>query len=65
MFAEKSVGFINEGNSQCLVQCLNTLKQSIEVPQGSEKLKVYGHAKDNAVAAVGKIIKYHSDKIDT
>jgi len=27
-------------------------------------LKVYGHAKDNAIAALGKIIKYHSDKIE-
>jgi len=27
-------------------------------------LKVYGHCKDNVIAAVGRILKYHSDKIN-
>lgn len=64
VFAEKSVGFINESNQNCLTESLKTLKQVIEIPQGGDKNKIYGHAKDNAVAAVGKIIKHHSDKID-
>lgn len=65
VFAEKSVGFINESNGQCLTECLKILKQVIDIAQTDEKKKVYGHAKDNAIAAVGKIIKYHSDRIDT
>ena len=64
MFAEKSVGFINSSNSNCLTTMLLTLKQSLDIPQGQEKLKVYGHTRDNSISAIGKILKNHSDKID-
>lgn len=64
IFAEKSVGFINETNVQCLSQMLAAINDSIAMPQGEEKAKVYGHTKDNSIAAMGRILKNHSDKID-
>lgn len=33
---------------------------SSNIAQGQEKEKQYGHARDNAIASVGKIIKAHS-----
>lgn len=65
IFAEKSVGFINESNVQCLTQMLQALKVSLDLPQGDEKAKVYGHTKDNSIAAIGRILKNHSDKVDS
>lgn len=44
---------------------LLALNNSLEIPQGDEKTKVYGHTKDNSVAAIGRILKNHSDKIDS
>jgi len=35
---------------KALVDCHN-------IPKGDEKEKVYGHAKDNAISSIGKIIK--------
>jgi len=43
--------------------CLKTLYQALQIPSGSEKYKAYGYCKDNTVAAVGKIIKNHSNTI--
>lgn len=37
---------------------------SAKIPKGTEKEKSYGHCKDNAVAAVGKFIKTHSEAVD-
>lgn len=37
---------------------------AIKIPKGSEKEKSYGHCKDNAVAAMGKFIKHHSENFD-
>jgi hypothetical protein len=34
------------------------------MPKGAEKEKTYGHCKDNGVAAIGRIIRYHSAHID-
>lgn len=31
--------------------------EALNIPQGSEKPKVYGHCRDNIVSAIGKIIK--------
>jgi len=45
-------------------ECVNKLYQALEIPQGNEKTKVYGHCYDNTVAALGKIIKSQSDKIN-
>lgn len=44
---------------------LQALKDSLAVPQGDEKTKVYGHTKDNSIAAIGRILKNHSDKIES
>lgn len=41
------------------------MKESLDIPQGEEKTKVYGHTKDNSIAAIGRILKNHSDKIDS
>lgn len=65
IFAEKSVGFFNESNMGSLTQMLQALKVSLDIPQGEEKTKVYGHTKDNSIAAIGRILKNHSDKIDS
>ena len=60
----------NGGDAYKLVSndCLAGLKTSIEYhpPAGDKKskLKQYNHAKDNAVAALGKIIKYQTATID-
>jgi len=43
--------------------CLKTLYQSLQIPKGAEKEKVYGYCKDNTVAALGKIIKNHANTI--
>jgi len=40
------------------------LINSAKIPKGTEKEKSYGHCKDNAVAAVGKFIKTHSEAVD-
>ncbi|EAR88916.3 importin protein (macronuclear) [Tetrahymena thermophila SB210] len=39
---------------------ISTLIQSSNIPQGEEKEKQYGHARDNAIASIGKIIKSQS-----
>lgn len=65
IFAEKSVGFFNESNMSSLTVMIQTLKESLDIPQGEEKTKVYGHTKDNSIAAIGRILKNHSDKIDS
>lgn len=60
----------NGGDSYRIVanDCLAGLKVAIEFhpPSGDKKSKVkqYNHAKDNAVAALGKIIKYQTATID-
>lgn len=65
IFAEKSVGYINESNLECLTTMLHALKESLAIPQGEEKTKVYGHTRDNSIAAIGRILKNHSDKVDS
>lgn len=65
MFAEKSVGYINDSNVVLLTNMLQALKDSLAIPQGEEKTKVYGHTRDNSIAAIGRILKNHSDKIDS
>ncbi|CAG9316983.1 unnamed protein product [Blepharisma stoltei] len=45
-------------------QILVALDKSINFPMGTNK-KSHGHAKDNAVAALGKIIKYQSGSINS
>ncbi|EGR31191.1 hypothetical protein IMG5_116170 [Ichthyophthirius multifiliis] len=42
---------------------VKTLLASIAYPQGSEKEKTYGHAKDNAISSLGKIIRYQSESL--
>lgn len=60
----------NGGETYKLVanDCIQGLKTAIEfhAPSGDKKskLKQYNHAKDNAVAALGKIIKYQTSTID-
>ena len=55
-----------EAFANCSDLCLTSLKQGIEFPvtpkiQGKkEKLQMYHHAKDNAIASIGKIIKYQT-----
>jgi len=39
------------------VELLKSLDISINVPKGEEKEKIYGHARDNAIASIGKVIK--------
>jgi len=60
VLAEKS----REIFAQMAPQCINALYESLKVPQGDEKNKVYGHCKDNTISALGKIIKSHHDKIN-
>ena len=45
-------------------QWLHTLINSSKIPKGSEKDKSYGHCHDNAISAIGKIIKAHADKFN-
>lgn len=62
VFAEKTPN--NVLNTESIQIWLNALIESIKIPKGSEKEKTYGHCRDNGVAAVGKIIKAHSNLID-
>lgn len=43
---------------------LKTLLEAASIPKGSEKAKLYGSCKDNAVASVGKIVKAHGGSFD-
>ena len=40
------------------------LYQSLQIVKGSEKAKVFGSCRDNAVAAIGKIVKCHGASFD-
>lgn len=52
-------------------QCLQGLKEAIEYPMDAATKEKKGkqtqhyHAKDNAVAALGKVLKYQSNCADT
>jgi len=52
-------------------QCLEGLRVSIEyqmpanIKEKKSKAKQFNHAKDNAVSALGKIIRYQTATIDT
>lgn len=39
---------------------ISALVETAKIPQGTEKVKEHGHAQDNAVASIGKIIKTHN-----
>ena len=49
--------------------CLQSLKNGIEYPinpkvhEKKEKLQIYNHARDNAIASVGKVIRYQTPLI--
>lgn len=45
-------------------ETLKVLYESVQIPKGSEKAKVYGSCRDNAVAAIGKIVKSHGASFD-
>lgn len=51
-------------NAETLQNYLTNLINAAKLPKGAEKEKSYGHCKDNAVAAVGKFIKTHSEAVD-
>lgn len=51
-------------NAEALQNYLTSLINAAKLPKGAEKEKSYGHCKDNAVAAVGKFIKTHSEAVD-
>jgi len=44
--------------------CLNALSKSLDVNSDGEDDEEWGHARDNAVAALGKIIKHQNQNID-
>ena len=64
------IGIIAQNTGDSFVtyseQCLTALKSTIDFPisakiQGKkEKLTMYNHARDNAIASVGKVIKYQT-----
>ena len=59
VFAENTkVGF-----EQWSGAILQKLHESISFPMGKSE-KTHGHARDNAIAALGKVIKFHSGYID-
>lgn len=43
---------------------LQTLHDAANVPKGSEKAKIYNSCRDNAAAAMGKIVKAHGTSFD-
>jgi hypothetical protein len=43
---------------------LKVLVDAANIPKGSEKAKLYGSCKDNAVASIGKIVKSHGGSFD-
>lgn len=47
-----------------LERTLQTLHEAANIPKGSEKSKIYNSCKDNAAAAMGKIIKAHGASFD-
>lgn len=62
VFAERTPN--NVLNGEAIQIWMNALIESIKIPKGSEKEKTYGHCRDNGVAALGKIIKAHSNLFD-
>jgi len=44
--------------------CLKKLLEALNMPQSDDSDKKHGYAKDNVVSSLGKIIKYHSDKVN-
>lgn len=48
----------------CIEKTVERLYESVQIPKGSEKAKVYGSCRDNAVAAIGKIVKSHGGSFD-
>eukprot|EP01017_Pseudomicrothorax_dubius_P048146 TRINITY_DN8710_c0_g1_i2.p1 TRINITY_DN8710_c0_g1~~TRINITY_DN8710_c0_g1_i2.p1 ORF type:complete len:359 (+),score=131.43 TRINITY_DN8710_c0_g1_i2:96-1079(+) len=45
-------------------QCLKALYEALDTPKGEEELKAYIHCRANVIAAFGKIIRSHPEKID-
>lgn len=43
---------------------LQTLHDASNIPKGSEKAKIYNSCRDNAAAAMGKIVKTHGASFD-
>jgi len=62
VFAERTPN--NVLNGEAILVWTNALIESIKIPKGSEKEKTFGHCRDNGVAAIGKIIKAHSNLFD-
>ena len=57
VYAEKSANFVV--GSPLII---SALFNSLEIP--SKRIKTYGHARDNSISAIGKIIKFQSQSID-
>ncbi|CAI2377948.1 unnamed protein product [Moneuplotes crassus] len=51
--------------AQYSVDALEILKEAIEMEPGSQDISYYNHARDNAVSAFAKILKYQHAPIDT
>ena len=69
-FVAYGIGVIaqNAGDSfaSCSELCLTSLKAAVEfaitpkISDKKDKLQMYHHARDNAIASIGKVIKYQT-----
>ena len=64
LMAEKGAGSYAEISNDCLQGLKVAIEQPVPANEKKSKVKQYYHARDNAVSALGKIIKFQHGTVD-